>query len=199
MNFLAFKSLRLFGKGRKLLLGASTMSAFVATASATHKSIFDFEATDIGGSKVALSKYKGNVVLVVNVASKWGATKTSYTELQQLYEKYHDQGFEIFGFPCNQFASQEPGTEQEIKQFVKTKYGITFPMFAKVDVNGDKAHPLWLYLQTAKGGFLGDAIKWNYTKFLCDRDGIPVERYATTSNPLSFEKDIQELLKKSHL
>jgi len=174
------------------------MSVF-ATASANHKSIFDFEATDIGGNKVALSQYKGNVVLVVNVASKWGATNTSYKELQQLYEKYHAQGFEILGFPCNQFGNQEPGTEQEIKQFVTTKYGVTFPMFSKVNVNGDNAHPLWVFLRTEKTGFLVDAIKWNFSKFLCDRDGIPVQRYSTQANPLSFENDIQELLKKSNL
>jgi len=175
------------------------MSAFVATASATHKSIFDFEANDIGGSKVALSKYKGNVVLIVNVASFWGATKTSYTELQQLYEKYHAQGFEILGFPCNQFGNQEPGTEEEIKQFVKTKYGVTFPMFSKVDVNGDNAHPLWVFLRTEKTGILGDSIKWNFTKFLCDKEGIPVKRFGTQTSPLSFENDIKELLNKSNL
>jgi len=120
-------------------------------------------------------------------------------ELQQLYEKYHAQGFEILGFPCNQFGNQEPGTEQEIKQFVTTKYGVTFPMFSKVNVNGDNAHPLWVFLRTEKTGFLVDAIKWNFTKFLCDRDGIPVQRYSTQANPLSFENDIQELLKKSNL
>jgi len=117
-----------------------------------------------------------------------------------LYDKYHSQGFEIWGFPCNQFGAQEPGTEQDIKQFIATKYGITFPMFSKVEVNGDKSDPLWMFLRTEKTGLLGDAIKWNFTKFLCDRDGIPVMRYGPQSNPLSFEKDITNLLtSKSNL
>jgi len=116
--------------------------------------------------------------------------------MQALYEKYHEQGFEIFAFPCNQFGNQEPGTEQEIKLFAKQKYGVTFPLFAKVEVNGANAHPLWVFLRKAQPGMLGDSIKWNFTKFLCDHNGIPVKRYATQTPPLSLEKDIAELLSR---
>jgi len=158
-------------------------------------SIFDFEAIDIDGNPVSLSNYKGKVCLVVNVASKWGATKVTYKELQSLYEKYHSSGFEVLAFPSNDFGHQEPGTEAEIKSFVKREFGVTFPLFAKINVNGDKTHPLWVFLKEYKAGLLGTTfIKWNFTKFLCDRNGLPVERFGTNSSPSSFEDQIIALL-----
>jgi len=146
---------------------------------------------------VSLDRYKGKVCLVVNVASKWGSTKVTYEELQTLYEKYHSAGFEILAFPCNQFGGQEPGTNSEIKEFATKRFNVTFPLFSKIDVNGEGAHPLWVFLKESKAGLLGtSAIKWNFTKFLCDRHGVPVARYGTPSSPMSFEKEIVALLEE---
>jgi glutathione peroxidase len=157
------------------------------------KTIYDFSVKTIDGQEQSLSHYKGNVVLIVNVASKCGFTP-QYKGLQELYDKYKNRGFVVLGFPCNQFLSQEPGTNDEIKHFCSINYGITFPMFDKIDVNGDTAHPLYKYLTSAKGGFITDSIKWNFTKFLIDRKGTVVKRYPPQTAPENMEEDIKKLL-----
>jgi glutathione peroxidase len=157
------------------------------------KTIYDFSVKTIDGQEQSLSHYKGNVVLIVNVASKCGFTP-QYKGLQELYDKYKNQGFVLLGFPCNQFLSQEPGTNDEIKHFCSINYGITFPMFDKIDVNGDTAHPLYKYLTSAKGGFITDSIKWNFTKFLVDRKGSVVKRYPPQTAPENMEEEIKKLL-----
>jgi len=154
---------------------------------------YSFKADTIDGKEISLSEFAGKVVLVVNVASKCGFTP-QYTGLQELYEKYRDEGFVVLGFPCNQFGGQEPGTEQEINDGCVADFHITFPMFAKVDVNGKNAHPLYVYLKKAIPGFLGGRIKWNFTKFLIDCDGTPVMRFASTDTPEAIEKHIRKLL-----
>jgi len=155
------------------------------------KNIYQFTADDIDGNPVHLAKYAGHVCVVVNVATNWGATTTNYKELVQLYEKYSQtQGLRILAFPCNQFGNQEPGTNQEIKAFAQGKFGVKFDMFSKIDVNGDTAHPLWKYMKAKQGGFVVDAIKWNFTKFIIDKNGVPRVRYATTTNPMSMEDDL---------
>ncbi|HUH92366.1 MAG TPA: glutathione peroxidase [Casimicrobiaceae bacterium] len=157
-------------------------------------SIYDFSVADIQGKPQKLERYKNKVMLIVNVASKCGFTP-QYKGLEALYEKLHARGLEILGFPCNQFGSQEPGTEKEIAQFCELSYGVTFPMFAKVDVNGDQAAPLYRYLKKEKPGLLGsEAIKWNFTKFLVDRSGNVIERYAPNVEPQSIAGDIEKLL-----
>jgi glutathione peroxidase len=156
--------------------------------------IYDFSVQDIHGKAQNLDRYKDKVVLIVNVASKCGFTP-QYKGLEALYEKLHARGFEILGFPCNQFGAQEPGTEAEIAQFCETNYGVSFPMFAKIDVNGEHAAPLYRYLKKHKPGLLGsEAIKWNFTKFLVDRHGSVVERYAPNVEPQSIADDIEPLL-----
>ncbi len=155
---------------------------------------YDFTAQDIDGQPKPLSDYAGKVLLIVNVASKCGFTP-QYTGLEQLEREYGARGFEVLAFPCDQFGHQEPGDEAEIKNFCSLTYDVTFPMFAKVDVNGAAAHPLWTWLKDEKGGFLGiDAIKWNFTKFLVGRDGKVVKRYAPTDEPKSIAKDIEVAL-----
>jgi glutathione peroxidase len=156
--------------------------------------IYDFSVKDIHGKDVKMSRYKGKALLIVNTASKCGFTP-QYKGLEELYRKLQGKGLEILGFPCNQFGAQEPGTEQEIESFCELNYGVTFPMFAKVDVNGRHAAPLYRYLKEAKPGLLGSGvIKWNFTKFLVDRNGNVVERYAPNAEPASIEPDIQKLL-----
>lgn len=154
---------------------------------------YTFKAKSLGDKEISMQLYRDTVVLVVNTASKCGFTP-QYRGLQALYEQYHDKGFEILGFPCNQFANQEPGDEESIKQTCYINYGVTFPMFAKVDVNGDNAHPLFKYLKTALPGMLVSQIKWNFTKFLIDAKGNPVLRFAPTETPESIEKHICKLL-----
>jgi len=157
-------------------------------------SIYDYSVDDIHGKAVSLSRYKGKVLLIVNVASKCGFTP-QYKGLEALYQRLHGKGLEVLGFPCNQFGAQEPGTEAEIESFCELNYGVTFPMFAKVDVNGDQAAPLYQYLKSAKPGLLGtEAIKWNFTKFLVDRKGEVVARYAPNDTPESIAKDVEALL-----
>jgi len=154
----------------------------------------DFTVDDIGGKPVNLDRYKGKVVLVVNTASKCGFTP-QYKGLEALYRKYKDQGLEVLGFPCNQFGAQEPGSEQEIATFCETNYDVTFPMFRKVDVNGDSAAPVYKFLKSAKPGLLGtEAIKWNFTKFLVDRSGKVLERFAPNDTPESIERDVAKAL-----
>ena len=154
-------------------------------------SLYDFTVDDIHGKPVKLDRYKGKVVLIVNTASKCGYTP-QYQGLEALYEKYKGKGLEVLGFPCNQFGAQEPGGADEIASFCELNYGVKFPLFAKVDVNGDKAAPVYQYLKAAKPGLLGiEAIKWNFTKFLIDRHGNVVRRYAPQDKPESLEKDLQ--------
>ena len=155
--------------------------------------LFDFEAATITGEVQELSTYEGKVVLVVNTASKCGFTP-QYAGLQQLYDTYADRGLVILGFPCDQFGHQEPGSEDEISEFCQVNYGVSFPMFAKVDVNGKGAHPVYQWLRSQKGGVLGDKIKWNFTKFLVNRKGEVVERYASTTKPEKLAADIEALL-----
>jgi len=153
----------------------------------------DFSATTLDGREQALADYQGKVVLVVNTASQCGLTP-QFEGLESLYEKYVDQGLVVLGFPCNQFAGQEPGTADEIGAFCQKNYGVSFPMFDKIDVNGDDTHPLYQWLRTEKGGLLGSAIKWNFTKFLVGRDGQVIKRYAPTTEPEKIADDIEDAL-----
>ena len=157
-------------------------------------SVYDFTAKRLDGQDEKLSDYRGQVLLIVNTASACGFTP-QYAGLEALYEKLHGDGLTILGFPCNQFGAQEPGSESEIGAFCEKNYGVTFPMFAKIEVNGANAHPLYKYLKDAKPGLLGtEAIKWNFTKFLIDRDGEPVARYAPQTKPEELEEPIRKLL-----
>ncbi|KAB7743947.1 redoxin domain-containing protein [Nostocoides sp. F2B08] len=156
-------------------------------------SLTDFTARTIDGTDKPLSDYAGQVVLVVNTASQCGFTP-QYAGLERLHQTYGDEGFAVLGFPCNQFGGQEPGTEDEIAAFCETSFGVTFPMFAKVDVNGSDADPLFEWLKSEKGGLLGDRIKWNFTKFLVGRDGQVIERYAPQTDPADLTEDIEAAL-----
>ncbi|MGQ9818724.1 MAG: glutathione peroxidase [Candidatus Kapaibacteriales bacterium] len=154
----------------------------------------NLKLTDIDKKTVNLSDYKGKVLLIVNVASKCGFTP-QYEGLEKLYKKYKIQGFEILAFPCNQFANQEPGSNEEIKKFCTTTYNVTFKLFDKIEVNGPNTHPLYNFLKREKPGVFGTPdIKWNFTKFLIDRNGNVIERYAPQTSPESIEKDIVKLL-----
>jgi len=154
----------------------------------------NIELQRLNGNKEQSRDYADKVLLVVNVASECGFT-SQYKDLQTLYEEFHSRGLEILAFPCNQFGGQEPGTPLQIEQFCSTKYGITFPIFQKTDVNGPQTHPLFAYLKTAAPGLLGtEAIKWNFTKFLIGRDGLPLKRYASASSPAGISADIQKIL-----
>ena len=156
--------------------------------------VYDFQTKTIDGTDVSLADYRGRVLLIVNVASRCGFTP-QYKGLEELYREYKTRGFEVLGFPCNQFGSQEPGSEPEIKNFCETSYAVTFPLFSKIDVNGPDAHPLYKFLESARPGILGTKrIKWNFTKFLVDRQGNVVARYAPKDEPESFAGDIQKLL-----
>lgn len=157
-------------------------------------SIYDFEARTIDGTTQPLSVYRGKALLVVNVASKCGFTP-QYAGLEALQRKFADRGFAVLGFPCDQFGHQEPGDENEIKNFCSLSYDVSFPLFAKIKVNGEDAHPVYRYLKSAKPGLLGsEGIKWNFTKFLIDKTGRVVDRYAPTDTPAAIEKDIEPLL-----
>ena len=156
--------------------------------------VYDFQATALDGKPVDLAQYRGKVLLIVNTASKCGFTP-QYQGLENVYRELHGRGLEVLGFPCNQFGSQEPGTEEEIGAFCEKNYGVSFPMFAKVDVNGDDAHPLWKFLKGEAPGVLGtEGIKWNFTKFLIGRDGKVAKRYAPTTKPEEIAGDIERLL-----
>lgn len=155
---------------------------------------FEFDAIDIDGTPVSLGDYRGKVLLIVNVASKCGFTP-QYAGLETLWQDYREQGLVVLGFPCDQFGSQEPGDEEEIKNFCSINFDVTFPMFAKIDVNGDQAHPLWKWLKQEKSGLLGiGAIKWNFSKFLVGRDGKVLKRFAPTDKPESLAADIESAL-----
>ena len=157
-------------------------------------SIYDFAVTTIEGQPLNLSTYKGKVLLIVNTASQCGFTP-QYQGLQALYDKHASQGLEILGFPCNQFGQQEPGSASDIQSFCETRFGVKFPLFQKVDVNGKEAHPLFQYLTKAAPGLFGtETVKWNFTKFLVDRNGKVIERYASLAKPEDLEKAIQKLL-----
>ena len=158
-------------------------------------SIYDFSAKLNNGTDKKLKDYKGKVLLIVNTASKCGFTP-QYKGLQELYGKFRDRGFELLAFPCDQFGHQEPGSDEDIKSFCELNYAVEFPLFSKVEVNGDDAHPLYKFLKSEKGGLLGDSIKWNFTKFLVDKQGNVIERYAPTTPPERIATDIEKQLKK---
>jgi glutathione peroxidase len=155
--------------------------------------LYDYVVKDAKGNDVSMKDYQGKLLLIINSATGCGLTP-QYDGLQNLYEKYKEKGFEILDFPCNQFANQAPGTEEEIQNFCSSRYGITFKLFAKINVNGKNADPLFAYLKQEKGGILGDDIKWNFTKFLVDQSGKVVKRYAPTVTPENMEKEIAKLL-----
>lgn len=157
--------------------------------------IYDFTVKDSKGNSISMLDYKGKVLLIVNTATGCGFTP-QYKDLQDLYLQYKDRDFEILDFPCNQFGKQAPGTNDEISSFCEMKYKTTFTTFAKIDVNGDDADPLYKYLRKNSKGFLGDSIKWNFTKFLVDKNGNIVDRYAPITNPLKIAKNIEALLEK---
>lgn len=159
-------------------------------------SIYDYEANTLHGQEESLSKYKGKVLLVVNTASKCGFTP-QYKGLQEVYDKFKDRGFEVLGFPSNQFAGQEPGESEDIAEFCEINYGVTFPMYEKIDVKGDGAHPLFKYLSKEAPGVLGSkSIKWNFTKFLVDQEGRVLKRFAPQTTPDQIEADIAKLLEQ---
>ncbi len=156
--------------------------------------IYDFSARLLNGEEVSLSRWRGQVLLIVNTASQCGYTP-QYAGLEDLYEQFGDEGLTVLGFPCNQFGGQEPGTEKEIAEFCTAKYRVSFPLFGKIEVNGPEAHPLFQYLKKAQPGLLGtESIKWNFTKFLVGRDGVPVARYAPGARPEELEAPIRKLL-----
>lgn len=160
----------------------------------TEKSVLDFKARALSGEEIDLSRYKGKVLVIVNTASKCGFTP-QYAGLEKLYEKYKDRGLEILGFPCNQFGGQEPGSDEEIANFCQKNYGVDFQMFEKVDVNGDDAHPLYKFLtHEAPGALKTEAIKWNFTKFLVDKNGKVLKRFAPNVAPKDLESDIEKQL-----
>ena len=178
------------------------MAAAVAAPAATAqnsggdvKSFYELKTTYLDGKPVDLAAYQGKVTLVVNVASKCGFTP-QYKGLEALYEKYKDKGLVILGFPCDQFGHQEPGTEAEIKSFCELNYGVTFPLFKKIEVNGDGTDPLYKYLKSQAPGFLNEAIKWNFTKFLVGKDGKVLDRFASATTPEKIDPEVAKLLGK---
>jgi glutathione peroxidase len=156
-------------------------------------SIYDFTANSLTGEEVPLKRFEGQVLLIVNTASACGFTP-QYRGLEALQQEYASRGFAVLGFPCNQFGAQEPGDASQIATFCERNYAITFPMFDKIDVNGSKEHPLYKYLKSQKMGLLGPSIKWNFTKFLVDRTGKVVGRYAPTDRPEALKREIEALL-----
>lgn len=155
---------------------------------------YELEAKKMNGQMIKMEQYKGNVVLVVNTASKCGLTP-QFKELEELYQTYHSKGLEILGFPCNQFAKQDSGSNKEIHEFCQLNYGVSFTMFEKIEVNGEGAHPLYRFLKKEGKGLFSSEIKWNFTKFLIDQNGRVIRRYAPTVKPSKIEADIQKLLK----
>ena len=155
--------------------------------------VYDFTAQSLAGEDVPLTRFEGQALLIVNTASACGFTP-QYKGLEQIYRDFASRGFAVLGFPCNQFGGQEPGDAKQIAAFCESKYDVTFPMFAKIDVNGSQAHPLFNHLKNAKSGLLGPSIKWNFTKFLVDRSGRAIGRYAPTASPEGLRKEIEALL-----
>lgn len=180
-----------------LIVGAiATFSLLNAEEESMNKSIYDFTVTTIDGEEISMEQYKGKTLLIVNVASKCGFTP-QYEGLQDIYEKYKDKDFLVLGFPCNQFGSQEPGTEEDIKEFCTTNFSVTFPMFSKIEVNGDEAHPMYKFLKDKAPGALGTkAIKWNFTKFLIDKEGNIVDRYGSSKEPAELDPVISKYVEK---
>lgn len=158
-------------------------------------SFYDYSAKNIDGKEVLMSDYKGKVLIVVNTASKCGFTP-QLKDLEELYKEYKGLGLEILGFPCNQFLNQEPGDNEEVKNFCQINYGVTFNMFEKTEVNGSNAHPIYKYLKRQEKGLLTKDIKWNFTKFLIDKEGNVIKRYSPTTSPLKIKSDIEKLLIK---
>lgn len=158
------------------------------------KKFYSFKALSLKGKEISMGQYKGKVVVIVNTASKCGFTP-QYADLEKLYQQYKDKGLVILGFPCNQFGKQEPGTAKDISEGCLINYGVSFPMFSKVDVNGNNAHPLFRYLKSTLPGFISNSVKWNFTKFVIDAEGNPVKRYAPITSPLKMEELIVSLLK----
>lgn len=156
-------------------------------------SIYEFNVQTIDHKEQSLEDYKGKVILIVNTATKCGL-KNQFSSLETLYQKYKDDGFVVLGFPSNQFLNQEPGTDEEVSQACQLNFGVTFPLFSKINVNGKDAHPLFKYLTKQQSGILGGAIKWNFTKFLIDRDGNVIDRFAPKTEPEAFEDEIKKLL-----
>lgn len=154
---------------------------------------YELSAKDINGQEVGMEEFKGKVLLIVNTASKCGLT-SQLTELEEIYKEYKDRGFEVLGFPCNQFASQDPASNKEISNFCLINYGVTFKMFEKIDVNGEKAHSIYKFLKSNAKGILTNDIKWNFTKFLIDKEGNVVERFAPTTKPSKIKNNIEKLL-----
>lgn len=180
------------------MLASQMIITFVSHTTQNRKTsmantVYQFEAETLQGKKVKLEDYKGKTLLVVNTASKCGLTP-QYEGLEKLYQEYREQGLEILGFPCNQFAGQEPGNSSDIEEFCSVNYGVSFPMMSKVEVNGKNAHPLFKYLKKQLPGTLTNAIKWNFTKFLIDAEGKPVKRYAPTTEPINIKADIEKTL-----
>jgi len=160
------------------------------------KHFYDYEAKNIQGETISTSQYKDKVLLIVNVASECGFT-SQYKGLEELYQTYKSKGFEILAFPCNQFGGQEPGTQKEIQNFCTLNFSVTFALFEKIDVNGDTAHPLYVFLKKEATGILGtESIKWNFTKFLVDKEGNVIERYGSATKPSEIRKDVEKLLTK---
>ncbi|GAF05867.1 glutathione peroxidase [Saccharicrinis fermentans] len=157
------------------------------------QNFYQFEAKSLQGKNISMNDYRGKLVLIVNTASKCGLTP-QFEGLEKLYQNYKDKGLVILGFPCNQFANQEPGDEKSISEGCLINYGVTFPMFSKIDVNGENAHPLYKYLKKELKGTLLNTIKWNFTKFLIDTEGNPLKRFAPTTKPKEIKKYIQKLL-----
>lgn len=177
---------------KKILLAFLLIHSLNAGDTMNH--FYDFNVRTITGEEQSMSIYKDKVLLIVNVASECGYTP-QYKGLEKLYKTYHDQGFEVLAFPCNQFGGQEPGTEKQIQNFCKVNFGVTFPLFAKIDVNGEYTHPLYVYLKKKAPGILGtESIKWNFTKFLIDREGNVITRYGSSRKPEEIAKDIEKLL-----
>lgn len=184
---------KIFALSSIVLLLIIVAYTFLSPSNTTDMSIYNYTVKDSKGNDVSMEEYKGKVVLIVNTATECGFTP-QYKDLQDLYLKYKDRGFEILDFPCNQFAGQAPGTDEELASFCEMKYNTTFKTFAKIDVNGDNADPLFKFLKENSKGFITEAIKWNFTKFLIDRNGKVVKRYAPTTNPSKIEGDIEKEL-----
>ena len=161
-----------------------------------NQDFYQFKAKSLQGKEISMETYKGKTVLIVNTASKCGLTP-QFEGLEKLYQKYKDKGLVILGFPCNQFANQEPGDEKSISEGCVLNYGVTFQMFSKVDVNGDNAHPLYKYLKKELGSLFGSKIKWNFTKFLIDRNGKPLKRFSPTTKPEAIDRFLEKLLNQA--
>lgn len=160
------------------------------------KTIYDFVVQDNKGKDFSFDQFRGHVILIVNTASKCGFTP-QFKDLEDLYQKYKEKGLCVIGFPCNQFASQDPGTDEEIASFCSLNYGVTFPMMKKIDVNGENEAPIYTFLKSKEGGWFGNAIKWNFTKFLVSKDGKEFKRYSPTTNPNSIVGDIEAFLNQN--